>query len=129
MKRKLIILATLVCLLMAPVVPMTQPAGASSPRIYVVGDNGFFGFDSNGNVHYVLTSDGLRYYDVPSYGYCGYHHRSHRCRYVGPPHYKHHKKHYKKARKHYKKHHDKYYDKKYYKHHRKHHRDHDDDDD
>lgn len=126
MKRKIIILATLVCLLMAPVVPMTQPAGASNPRVYIVGDNGFFGFDSNGNVHYVLTSDGLRYYDIPSYGYCGYHHRSHKCRYVAPKyhkHHKHHKKEYKKARKHYKKHHGKYYDKKY----RKHHHDHDDD--
>lgn len=122
MKRKIIIIATLACLLMAPMAPVTQPADASPPGIYMVGDNGFLGFDSNGNVHYVLTSDGLRYYDVPTYGYCGYHHRSHRCRYVAPKYYKHHKKHYKKAKKHYKK----YYDKKYGKHHRRHH--HDDDD-
>ena len=118
MKKHIITLVTLLCLLLAPVVSLTQPAGARSPRVYVVGDNGYLGFDSDGDVHYTITNDGIRYYNVATYGYCGHHHRSHRCHYVHPKKHKHHKKHYKK---HHKKH--------YKKHYKKHHHDHDDDDD
>lgn len=123
MKKNIITLVTLICLILAPVVAITQPAGARSPRVYVVGDNGYFGFDSDGDVHYTITSDGIRYYNVATYGYCGHHHRSHRCHYVYPKHHKHHHKH----KKHYK-HHKKHY-KHYKKHHKHHHHDHDDDDD
>lgn len=103
------------------------PAFAKSPQIYVIGEKGFIGVNSDGQVHYVLTNGGFRFYDVPSYGYCGYHHRSHKCRYVGPHHHKHdkkyHKKHKKERKKYYKK--LKKERKKYYRKHRHH----DDDDD
>lgn len=99
MKKHIITLVTLLCLLLAPVVSLTQPAGARSPRVYVVGDNGYLGFDSDGDVHYTITNDGIRYYNVATYGYCGHHHRSHRCHYVHPKKHKHHKKHYKNTTK------------------------------
>lgn len=102
------------------------PAFAKSPQIYVIGENGFVGVNSDGQVHYVLTNGGFRFYDVPSYGYCGYHHRSHKCRYVAPHHKhdkKYHKKHKKERKKYYKK--LKKEQKKYYRKHRHH----DDDDD
>lgn len=131
MKRHFII-TTLICLMVASVTITVPSAGAKSPQIYVVGENGFLGVNANGEVHYVLTSDGFRLYDISSYGYCGRHHRCHSCRYVHPAEYKHHKKHYKKVKKERKKRYKKFKkeQKKYYKHHsRRHHHDHDDDDD
>lgn len=121
---------------------------AAPPSVYVVGEKGFLGVDADGNIHYVLTSDGFRLYDAPTYGYCSRHHRSHNCRYVHPKYYRHYDKHnkkqYKKWRKEQKKHYkeqkkrykeqkkyrkerEKYYKKHGKRHHR--HHDHDDDDD
>lgn len=127
MKRHFII-TTLICLMVASVTFTAPSADAKSPQIYVVGENGFLGVNADGEVHYVLTSDGFRLYDISSYGYCGRHHRCHSCRYVHPAKYKH-KKHYKKI----KKERDKRYkkirkeQKKHYKHHdRRRHHDHDD---
>lgn len=122
MKRHFIIL-TLICLLLAPATALTPSAGARSPEIHIIGDRGYIGIGSDGDIHFVITSDGFRYYDVPSYGYCVRHHRSHNCRYVCPKSYKHYKKQLKKQRKQ----REKYYKKHYKKHH--HHHDYDDDDD
>lgn len=135
--RRHIIHTTLICLMIASVTTVAPLAGAAKrPAVYVVGENGFFGLDSDGDIHYVLTSDGFRLYDVPTYGFCGRHHCHHSCRYVYPKYYKHHDKHHKKQYKRWRKAQKKYYkeQKKYYKHrdkyydkHGRHHRHHHDD--
>lgn len=107
MKRSIVISA-LVTLMLAPFTPSVSKVAAKSPTVLVVGEYGYFGIDSEGGVHYVLTNDGFRYYDVPTYGYCGRHHCHHRCRFVPPGHCKPCKdcrKHYKKMKKKHRKHH------------------------
>lgn len=81
--------------MIASVAIIAPLADAGRPAVYVVGENGYFGLDSDGDIHYVLTSDGFRLYDVPTYGYCGRHHSHHSCRYVYPKYYKHYDKHHK----------------------------------
>lgn len=132
-----IIRRTLICLMIASVTLVAPFAEASRPAVYVVGENGYLGVDADGRIHYVLTSDGFKLYDVPTYGYCGRHHRNHNCRYVHPKYYRHYDKHHKKQYKKWRKEQKKYYkeQKKYYKerekyykkHGKRHH--HDDDDD
>lgn len=124
--KRYVILTMLIAFLNAPVKTTTMSSTAASPSIFIGGDNGFFGVDRNGEIHFVITSDGFRYYDVPTYGFCNRHHCNHYCRFVPPGHYKHHKKYYKKMMKDRKK----YYKKlekdrrKYYKKHGKHHHHH-----
>lgn len=127
--RRHTIQTTLICLMIASVAIIAPLADAGRPAVYVVGENGYFGLDSDGDIHYVLTSDGFRLYDVPTYGYCGRHHRHHSCRYVYPKYYKHydkHHKHHKKQYKRWRKEQKKYYkeQKKYYKHHDKYYKKH-----
>lgn len=109
MKKHILTLITLIGLLIAPVIGTGQEAMADKPAVY-------FGIDSDGGVHYTITSDGFHYYPYATYGHCRKHHRSHRCRYVSPPRHKHKKVKHHKPPKH----------KKYKKHHKKHHH-HDDD--
>lgn len=124
--RRHTIQTTLICLMIASVAIIAPLADAGRPAVYVVGENGYFGLDSDGDIHYVLTSDGFRLYDVPTYGYCGRHHRHHSCRYVYPKYYKHYDKHHKKQYKRWRKEQKKYYkeQKKYYKHHDKYYKKH-----
>lgn len=130
--RRHTIQTTLICLMIASVAIIAPLADAGRPVVYVVGENGYFGLDSDGDIHYVLTSDGFRLYDVPTYGYCGRHHSHHSCRYVYPKYYKHydkhhkHHKHHKKQYKRWRKEQKKYYkeQKKYYKHHDKYYKKH-----
>lgn len=129
MKRLIISFATLACLILVPLEAVTLSASAGPPSVYIVNDNGYLGLDSDGRIHYTISNDGLRIYNVASYGYCGHHHRCHTCRYVAPNHYKHSKKAYKKAKKEYKRSKKKYKKakKEYRKHYNRHHRHHDDD--
>lgn len=66
--RRHTIQTTLICLMIASVTIIAPLADAGRPAVYVVGENGYFGLDSDGDIHYVLTSDGFRLYDVPTYG-------------------------------------------------------------
>lgn len=115
MKTRLLIIASILMMLLTPAMPQLSPARAEKPQVFmgVAGDNGYVAVTADGRVRYNV-SNSPRYY----YGWCGHHHKRHRCRFVKPPrrHQYHHK-----HKKHYKKHHKK--------HHRHHDRDDDDDDD
>ena len=64
--RRHTIQTTLICLMIASVAIIAPLADAGRPAVYVVGENGYFGLDSDGDIHYVLTSDGFRLYAVPT---------------------------------------------------------------